>query len=142
VLGQSRHLHFKGLPSLYLVGRCMIGSKVPARTRLLAESWSAIALQYETRLAPLFQPWLDQLVVAIGAEQLPEGPIIVPACGPGVSIASRDTGNSVLIHSRCNDARLILQASSCSCWPRHFQGNGKLLALILPKGWWILPMNG
>ena len=112
---------------------------MPARTKLLAESWTAVAQQYEKRLAPLFQPWLDQLVGAIGAEQLPEGPLIVTGCGPGTSITSE---NFFLIHSRCNDARLIEQASSCLCLPRQFQGRGRLLALILPKGWWTLPMNG
>ena len=54
-----------------------------AKTELLAESWTTIAQQYEKRLAPLFQPWLDQLVGALNAEHLPEGPIVVPACGPG-----------------------------------------------------------
>lgn len=77
----------------------MSGSKVPARTKLLAESWTAVAQQYEKRLAPLFQPWLDQLVGAIGAEQLPEGPLIVPACGPGTSVTSYDTENPFLTHS-------------------------------------------
>ena len=57
-----------------------------SRTRLLAESWTAIAQQYEYRLAPLFQPWLDELVGALDAKDLPEGDIIVPACGPGVEL--------------------------------------------------------
>lgn len=57
-----------------------------SRTRLLAESWTAIAQQYEHRLAPLFQPWLDQLVEALHAKSLPEGDVIVPACGPGVEL--------------------------------------------------------
>ena len=52
----------------------------------MAESWSTVAQQYEKRLAPHFQPWLDQLVGALDAEQLPKGPVIVPACGPGDSI--------------------------------------------------------
>ena len=56
------------------------------RTRLLAESWTAIAQQYEHRLAPLFQPWLDELVGSLDARDLPEGDVIVPACGPGIEL--------------------------------------------------------
>ena len=64
----------------------MGSSSAMSRTRLLADSWTAIAQQYEHRLAPLFQPWLDQLVEALRAESVPEGDVIVPACGPGVEL--------------------------------------------------------
>lgn len=63
--------------------KCMSSARALTRTQLLAASWTTVAQQYEKRLAPLFQPWLDQLVGALDAEQLPEGPVIVPACGPG-----------------------------------------------------------
>ena len=65
--------------------KCMSSARALTRTQLLAESWTTVAQQYEKRLAPLFQPWLDQLVGALDAEQLPEGPVIVPACGPGMT---------------------------------------------------------
>ena len=75
----------RGCPSRAIRLRA-VSSSAMSRTRLLAESWTAIAQQYEHRLAPLFQPWLDELVGALDAKDLPEGDVIVPACGPGIEL--------------------------------------------------------
>lgn len=78
-----------GLQGIPCLGTCMGSARGLAKTQLLAESWTVVAQQYEKRLAPLFQPWLDQLVGALAAENVPEGSVIVPACGPGESSEPR-----------------------------------------------------
>ena len=73
------------------LGRAYIKKHLPAmaesrRQQLLAKSWTAVAMEYERRLAPLFQPWISQLVTLFTSQTLPEGAIYAPACGPGVCL--------------------------------------------------------
>ncbi|BDA48867.1 probable demethylmenaquinone methyltransferase at N-terminal half [Coccomyxa sp. Obi] len=57
--------------------------KKDAKAELLAKSWTVVATNYDKQLAPLFQPWIDQLLALFTAQRLPPGPIVAPACGPG-----------------------------------------------------------
>jgi SAM-dependent methyltransferase len=47
----------------------------------LAQSWDDAAEGYDAYFVPRFAPWVNAAVDAIRADQLPEGPILVPCCG-------------------------------------------------------------
>jgi SAM-dependent methyltransferase len=47
----------------------------------LARSWDEAATGYEAYHVPRFAPWVAAAVRAITAEDLPEGPVLVPCCG-------------------------------------------------------------
>ena len=63
--------------------------KKDAKAELLAKSWTVVASNYDKQLAPLFQPWIDQLLGLLIAQRLPPGPIVAPACGPGGDVCPR-----------------------------------------------------
>jgi Thiopurine S-methyltransferase (TPMT) len=46
-------------------------------------SWTEVAVGYESELVPRFAPWTKRTLAAFTAQQLPSGPVLVPACGPG-----------------------------------------------------------
>lgn len=57
--------------------------KKGAKSELLAKSWTVVASEYDRRLAPLFLPWIDQLLNLFIAQSMPKGSVLAPACGPG-----------------------------------------------------------
>jgi hypothetical protein len=58
--------------------------KASDKNVLLAKSWTQVAEKYDEQLAPLFKPWISQLISAFTAQSLPAGPALAPACGPGL----------------------------------------------------------
>ncbi|KAK9917767.1 hypothetical protein WJX75_007976 [Coccomyxa subellipsoidea] len=60
--------------------------KKGAKAELLARSWTVVASEYDKRLAPLFHPWINQLVKLFVAQKMPPGCILAPACGPGAEL--------------------------------------------------------
>lgn len=61
-----------------------LAMNAPDRSALLARSWTQIAKKYDTELATRFHPWIAQLIASIAAHTLPPGPLLAPACGPGL----------------------------------------------------------
>jgi SAM-dependent methyltransferase/ketosteroid isomerase-like protein len=56
-----------------------------ARKALLAQAWDDAAAGYETYFVPRFEPWTVEAVDALArvGKKLPQGPVLVPCCGPG-----------------------------------------------------------
>ena len=84
--------------------------KKGAKTELLARSWTVVASEYDKRLAPLFQPWISQLLKLFAAQNMPSGCILAPACGPGELCAAR-TSTLICIrpcpHFICDISHLV-----------------------------------
>lgn len=70
--------------------------KKDAKAELLAKSWTVVATNYDKQLAPLFQPWIDQLLALFTAQRIPPGPIVAPACGPGNGFWPMITPNLII----------------------------------------------
>lgn len=54
-----------------------------SRAQLLQRSWSEAAAAYQEHMVPRFVPWTLATLDAFGSTRIPEGLVVVPACGPG-----------------------------------------------------------
>ncbi|RMZ52231.1 hypothetical protein APUTEX25_001621 [Auxenochlorella protothecoides] len=50
---------------------------------MLQRSWSEAAAAYQEHMVPRFVPWTLATLDAFGSTRIPEGLVVVPACGPG-----------------------------------------------------------
>lgn len=59
-----------------------------AERPILARAWDAAATGYTDYFAPRFRPFSDRALTALTRAALPEGPVLVPCCGPGLEVGA------------------------------------------------------
>ena len=55
---------------------------------ILVRAWDAAATGYTDYFAPRFRPFSDRALTALTRAALPEGPVLVPCCGPGLEVGA------------------------------------------------------